>query len=295
MNKYVIPAPTHLCLYDSAHVNHTIFFFNNISNITNKKDTIKVCIDFSQLIKLTAAAANYMFSFFTYFQIEKNNNILNFKLPKNPEMKRLFINAGFARAIRAGGIKKIENLWDDSSFICGNNQDVSKLLTVIKQRSNMSNLPKKLTAAIRETLLNINHHAYNKDMSNETITWWCYFHLGDDESGKYLSAVIFDRGEGIPSRIRRAFPYQRNNFDDECISYAMIESVTSTKELGRGKGSVDMKNPIKFNNISTKDQLFVISLKGKYSYEFIDGNDKVDTGMLDYALNGTMIEWILYY
>jgi len=293
MKKYTIKSISHLCLYDNAHIDKSIEFVNSITSIIEDPETKQVCIDFGPLKKLTAAA-NYVFCLFTHYQTTKNNNILNIKMPNDQFMKDLFVNTGLFTAIRAGGSAKIKKLWLNSNFVCGNNSDAPKLLTAIRNRSGVSQLPIKLTAAIRETLLNVNHHAYSH-IDMPLLTWWCYFHIGEDDNGKFLSAVILDRGKGIPQNIKDSFPLLHQSFDCECISHAMMESITSTKELGRGKGSVDMKKPVRLNKVSSADQLFVISHKGKYSYEFIGDNDKIVVGSLNNSLKGTMIEWVLYY
>lgn len=180
---------------------------------------------------------------------------------------------------------------------------VPEILTVFRKNSEISALPTKLTTALRETFLNINHHAYNGPSNKVRITWWCYHFTSTDKNGKYLVAIIIDRGMGIVNQIRRAFPEYRAKIarpgsslyvkdDSECIEYAMQESVTSTLENGRGKGSEDIKKPVTLNN---DDILYIMSNQGCYRYKTVNQKEEIKLINFENDFKGTLVEWKLYF
>lgn len=238
--RKVILAPKKLCLASLELVEDTIVFFNNIGAQPSHKLN-SVIIDLSELEFISSPAATYLFSIVTAMQIYVSHNYFIIKSSKNDAIKEFFTRSGLHDSLRKGGEPKLEKLWGFSQFIAGNNNEVKRFLELIKERIELKQLPAKLSTAMRETLLNVNHHAYGGPSSLVNITWWCFFYYGEDDKGKYLIATIVDRGIGIPYKIRKAFPHESLGFEDgDCISYAMKESISSTKENGRGKGSVNI-------------------------------------------------------
>ena len=113
---------------------------------------------------------------------------------------------------------------------------------------------------------------------------------------KYLIATIVDRGIGIPYKIRKAFPHESLGFEDgDCISYAMKESISSTKENGRGKGSVNIKKPVILSKLTCDDLLLIVSNKSIYNFSYKDKVEVEETNSLINSIQGTLIEWRLYY
>lgn len=296
--KYVMEAPSQLCLYSEEHIESTLAFFKALET-SPKKIGYFITIDFSNLTYISAAAACYMFSLITSVQVYVSNNYYTVKLPKDKDAKKLFVDSGFHVAIKKGGYSKIKKMWKTSPFLCGNNNQVPDILTVFRKHSEISTLPVKLTTALRETFLNINHHAYNGPSNKVGITWWCYHFIGSDKNGKYLVAIIVDRGMGIVNQIRNAFPEYRSivrisfvKTDSECIEYAMQESITSTLEKGRGKGSEDIKKPVTLNN---DDILYIMSNGGCYRYKTVNQKEDIKLIDLDNDFKGTLVEWKLYF
>lgn len=293
--KYEITPPTNLCLYNKNHQNHTLDFFSKLESFCNE-DTHQILIDFSKLEFLSAAAANYLFSLVIYNQLRLSNSLFTYKLPKDKKQKKLFTDSGFHRAIKAGGMNKIENLWKTSDFLCGNNDDRAKLLKLIKERCNIVPFPDKLSSAIKETFLNIHHHAYIDFKNPVPITWFCYFYINEDDSGRYLSIIVQDLGQGMVNSIKNAFPDYKIKADHDCIKHAMTKSVTSTHIQGRGQGSFDIKKPLIYNRIKGNDNLFIISAHGNYNFSISDDSEEFQhSNKLDSFIRGTLIEWTLYY
>lgn len=292
---YEILAPGSFCFYQGESRDLTLDFFQALENICGG-NTKQVTIDFGDLQYMSAAAANYLFSVFIHYQTTRHNSFFRIKLPRDPEQKNLFIKTGLHDALKAGGVKKIKNLWKGSDFLCGNHQDVKRLTHIMKERCGVNPFPDKLTAAMRETFLNIHHHAYSKLHPAPEITWFCYFYVNEDENGRYLSIIVQDLGQGIVSSIRNGFPELSKEPDGVCISHAMTKSVSSTGIEGRGMGSFDMKKPLVFNKLKGHDILYVMSSKGSYTFEVTgECEELMKSGQLDHHVRGTLVEWNLYY
>ncbi|CAH6811350.1 conserved hypothetical protein [Vibrio chagasii] len=295
MNSYELQAPTSLCLYDQEHQNITLNFFSVLKSYC-VPETKQITVDFSSLTYMSAAAANHLFAIFMYYQLNIDNNFFKLKLPQDKKLRDMFDKTGMHTALKSGGVKKVKKMWQNSDFLCGTNKDVPKLMQEIKKRCGVSPFPQKLNLAMRETLLNVHHHAYPSQVQNQVVTWFCYFYINEDENGRYLSTIIQDMGQGIVSSIKKGFPDFKYVSDSSCIAHAMTRKVSGTREEGRGKGSFDMMKPLIFNKLKGNDILYVISNSGSYTFE-VTGEDKhmVTSGQLANQLHGTMIEWTLYY
>ena len=295
-NTNLINSPKYLCFYDPNTVESTIDFFNRLEHFS-KIDGIRVLLDFSALEDMTAAAAAYLFSIISAHHVYIDSYMYSVNLPKDKRMKDLFIISGLRDALRNGGENKLKKLWKTSDFVCGGSSDRTTFLKYLRKRMNVDTLPFKLGAAVRESLMNVSHHAYGGPSDLVPILWWCYTQLGEDKNGSYLSAVIVDRGEGIPPKIARNFPLYKYQTDSEKIKYAMQKSVTTTGEKGRGKGSANIKRPISENITSINDHVLVLSGNGQYNYR----HDKKTEILIErtinsqWSLKGTVVEWRIYY
>jgi len=290
-----IDSPSVLCFYRPEAKEETLIFFNRIESYpkTNKHF---ITLDLSNLVTITAAAATYLFTLVTAIQVYISHNYFSIKNPKQKESNKRYFNSTLHIALKSGGLSKLKKLWgEESSFICGNNSDVNKFLGLLRKRIGINNLPSKLTTAIKESLLNIHHHAYGGPTNLIDVTWWCYFYTNEDEKGKYLITVITDRGAGIPNPLKRAFPLITKFDDSDCIKYAMKESITSTGEKGRGKGSINIKKPIVSNLLTSDDILLILSDKGSYMCKVEDNKETEILNEYKDKIKGTLVEWRLYY
>ncbi|MCE7607958.1 hypothetical protein [Vibrio fluvialis] len=292
--NFEVFVPIRLCLYEEQSQRQTLDFFVTIEDCLAQGAT-SITINFSELNHLSAAAANHLFALVVFYQLQINNNLFRFKMPKDRDMKRKFSDTGLHKALMPGGLRKLSKLWNDSDFLCGSNADVTKLVQVVKDRCGVNPFPQKLSAAIKETFLNIHHHAYDDEQLPE-VTWFCYFYVSEDENGRYLSTIIQDMGKGVVKSIRDAFSEYIHKPAQLCIQHAMTRSVSSTMEEGRGQGSENIQKPLLFNSLKGNDILYVMSDSGSYIFEVNSlGQPLIQTGGSDRALRGTLVEWTLYY
>ncbi|WP_440875014.1 hypothetical protein [Thalassotalea sp. PLHSN55] len=291
IKRKTVTSPKKLCLYNPDRIEDTIEFFNEIESLSNNPN-YAVTIDLSDLKYINSATATYLFALVSAMQAYVSIDYFKITQPKNKELKRVFSDTGLHTALKPGGKSKLKKLWKNSNFLCGNNNDRAKFLAEIRKRLDLNALPPKLITAIKETLLNIHHHAYQGPTKLLDYTWWCYFQIRKDDKGSYLSAVILDRGSGIPFNIRNELPLFEHQSDSACLKHAMTEFVTTTKEKGRGRGSKDIQSPIYSNK---NDVLLIISDKVSYAYYDETIQNGKTTLDLTQAFKGTLVEWKLYY
>lgn len=296
MEWVTIKAPKKLCLYDidEKATLETYAFLSQLDRLPNDN---YVKLDLSDVKKVTAAAVLYLFANVISKQLYISNNFYSVILPKNTDVQSQFECTGLQTALKQGGTKKIERMWCDknSNFLCGNNKNISGFLGKIRKLTGLSTLPQNLGTALKETFLNINHHAYNGPTNLVDVTWFSYFDQGEDDKGKYITALIADRGRGIPQTIKQTFPDFNNKRDCFCIEHAMLAGVTSTLEDGRGEGSVNIQRPVELAKQGQKDSLLLLSGKGHFFLEKQKNTLPLTLKEMDYSLFGSIIEWRLYY
>lgn len=290
MAKY-IKSPQYLCLYFSKHIVDTTKFFDSINKVKLSGD--KVILDLSELKHITAGAAVYLFALITDAQIEIRYNLFEIIWPSDDEIFELFRVSGLFKLLKPGGVNKFKNIFNDNSnFFCGTHKDVPVCKEVIKNRSRDETLSVLLDGALEETFVNINHHAYSK-VNQKKVSWWCYFLMDEDEHGNYLNTTICDLGVTIPYTMRNYETFYSISTDSQKIAAAMTEAVSSTHIKGRGKGSADIQLPIEYNKCFNSC-LFVYSGAGSY----YKGSKElpIDFNLINrYPLQGTVLEWRLYY
>jgi hypothetical protein len=297
-DTYKIKAPENFDIYNVEDRKLTLAFFKNIEFIPDKKGYY-IELNFSEVKVMKAAAVALLFSIVTARQFYICDDFFSFILPKCKKQRTLFRDSGLFKALKIGQKTTFKSLWKSgSSFICGQTDDKTRdaFLDYLEKKFLPEEFPVKLRTAIKETLLNINHHAFALDKflnpsDYVDLTWWCYFYKGKDDNGRFLLAIIVDRGMGIASNLRRVFPDMIEKKDVECIEYAMKKHISSTKIEGRGRGSENMKAPID----SIQNDLFLIlSNSGLYQYK---GKHNITMDELDTPnpFQGTLVEWKLYF
>ena len=296
MDWIEVTAPKVLCLYD-LNENNTNIYYKFLEQLDKLPKNNFVQLDLSNVERVSAAAALYLFAHVIGRQLYISNNFYKFKLPKNPNVVSVFKSTGLDTVLKPGGTKKIKKLWqnDKIQFLCGNNNDVPNFLKRIRTLTGHSVLPQNLGTALKETFLNINHHAYSGPSNLVHVTWFSYFHQSEDANGKYLAALIADRGIGIPTTIRKSFSKFRYQKDCYCIEKAMLQGVTSTNEMGRGQGSVNIQRPVQLAEIDQKDSLLIISGKGQFELEKKIHELNVKMKEMECSIIGSILEWRLYY
>lgn len=270
-----ITAPEMLCVYDEKYRDDFLAMIKTIDNIA--KYNPKVLIDLSFVQYISASGAVALFSVVTSNQIVMNlDDLFLFKMPKDQFVKRLIYKSGLWEAIRAGGRRKLERLWDsDSKFKSG--FDPEKHLDPMIDGLDLTVVPKRLKEAINEAVLNIVQHAYAE--TGSIPRWWQYATFNADRT--QFIFVICDRGVTIPRSLKTVF-----GTDSSIIERAMTRGVSSTGLHWRGKGSDNIKKPVEKDE---DDILIILSRNGLYKYESKDITPVcVD---LPTAYPGTLVAW----
>ncbi|TCV22099.1 hypothetical protein EDB70_11411 [Vibrio crassostreae] len=270
-----ITAPEVLCVYDEKHRNDFLAMILTIDGIA--KSHSKVLIDLSYVKSMSAAGAVALFSVITSNQIVMNlDDLFVFKMPSDSSTKRLIYRSGLWDAIRPGGKRKLEKLWDTNSrFRSGFDPD--KHLEPMIDSLDMSIVPKRLKEAINEAVLNIVQHAYAE--TGSVPRWWQYAAFNVDKT--QFIFVICDRGLTIPRSLKNIY-----GTDSSIIERGMTSGVSSTGLTWRGKGSDNIKKPVEKDD---DDILIVLSRKGLYKYASRDESPKcVD---LVTPFPGTLVAW----
>jgi hypothetical protein len=293
----VVKSPDHICLYRTEYANETMEFLTKIDSFHYERK--EFCIDFSNCLSISAAAAVVTFAKITRCQLMADSTYDNVShqsikiiLPLEKVAKRLFVSSGFFDAIRPGGIKKIERLWEDvnNPFKTSNCTD-NEIASVIKQlRSRLGSVPDRLVSALSEGYLNIRHHAYAPGTSSDIDgRWWQYVAFNNLKNT--LSVVLYDMGVGISETIGRKYVQEGGSAlhqDNRIIEYAMIRGKTRyANDQGRGNGFTNIKKPVDINQKAK--HLLVCSGKGivKYSNQEIISSDTLANN----SFGGTLIEW----
>ena len=91
----------------------------------------------------------------------------------------------------------------------------------------------------------LNEVAGNVLVHSEQSTGWIQVLV--HPSTHHMAIVVADGGVGIPEPIRKAFPAAGLTRDEDAISYALREGITSKPEFGQGKGLTGTLEIVKIN------------------------------------------------
>jgi len=277
----IIDAPNVLCMYSPLERHNFYSFLRTIDLASSeclhdgRYTTLK--IDFSDCTYMSASGALALFSTISENQLNpKLTHLIAFELPKDDKLRNLFQKSGFWTAIKPGGNRKLNKLWNtDCPFQCGINADDH--LEPALEKLEKFNLPLHLKEAIQEAVLNIMQHAYLPNKKQKR--WWQYATYNRSKS-KFVF-VICDRGVTIPYH----FPNQLGG-DSSALAHAMTKGVSSTKLGWRGKGSGNLKKPVENDD---KDELIIVSRQALYKYTSNETIHELSELTLPY--NGTLIAW----
>lgn len=293
----VVRSPDHICLYRTEYANETMDFLTKIDSFHYERS--EFCIDFSRCLSISAAAAVVTFAKITRCQLMADSSYqkvthqsIRIILPADKSVKKLFVSSGFFDAIKPGGIKKIDRLWEEinNPFKTSNCTD-NEIASVIKQlRARLGSVPDRLVSALSEGYLNIRHHAYAPETSDDIDgRWWQY--VASNSTKNTLSVVLYDMGLGIAGTIGKKYIEEGGSIhhhDNRIIEYAMIRGKTRyANDQGRGNGFTNIKKPVDINNKAK--HLLICSGKGmvKYSNQEIISSDTLANN----SFGGTLIEW----
>ncbi len=293
-----VESPSHICLYSKELRSETLNFLNKCDQVifNNKAPLL---LDLSNLTFISAAASVLFLSTIqrARYYGPHSNGLLNVVIlePNEPIIKGLFSSTGLLNALNCYRDKDFEQLFlTGSNYLTGNipKKDSKRLSEHICKKYNLNKLPKRLSTAIDEGLLNVLHHAYDGDTHTFMRSrWWaCAQVVKDENEQKHLQCIILDRGIGVANSISKGFPNKLNmNIDSAAIQFAMQEGITSTGKDGRGQGSEDMKHPIELS--CENDFLCISSHKGEVKF---DKHNVMVFQHLD-TVSSTIIEWSLEF
>ncbi|MDH0053815.1 hypothetical protein [Pantoea ananatis] len=160
-----------------------------------------------------------------------------------------------------------------------------------------------LHSGLSEAITNVSHHAYPEYAGYEELDKNWYLTGSYDENKKIIKIVFYDQGVGIPKTLPASEIWERvltalsklPKFDkmeerqDELLLKAAVElDRTSTNEVDRGKGLQDL---LEFIRQRKNGYLSIMSLKGLYKQELIDGAAKIKTERFSSPICGTLIVW----
>lgn len=294
-DRAYIKAPDVLCLYRSEFHDLTLAFFDEFDRRVFIESSY-VELDFSDVQNITAAAALVLFAKITRCQsclpvgmFRFPDRVISLIPPKDKDVKGKFVGSGLWAAIKPGGQKKLERLWDDWSNPYKTGNDPSRQIEDIigNLRQSFGVLPNKIIGALQESYLNIAHHAYETFKEEPHFSgfmvgrWWQYANL-NQKTGK-LAIIIYDMGVGIPATLRSI---QKGVSDCSSIKHAMKPGVTRFNKQGRGRGFSDIKRPIDTN--TSAEYLLIFSGRGEVAYN--SGKTIRETSHT-YDIGGTLLEW----
>lgn len=271
-----IPIPKKLCVHDESCRDDCLEILEAIR--VNSQREKNIHIDLSRVDSISASGAVAFFSYVTSIQIMNGDDYFSFSLPEDRKTKAQIRLSGLWEAIRSGGKRKLERLWNSPNrFQSGYNPDIH-LDPTIKNIKEEIGLPYRLKEAISETMLNIVQHAYGH-LPGAITRWWQYASI--DRTNNSFIFVICDRGCTIP------YTFRGNKNDDAAIiEHAMQKGISSTGLAWRGKGSDDIKKPV---NPDINDKLVVVSRNGMYKY--LSDSTPIEKHNLKQPFHGTLVAW----
>jgi hypothetical protein len=281
-NKLVSKFPSKLCVHDPDVRVQFLTCLNYIkANLHYQNGLV---IDLTKTTSMSTSGAVALFSQITSAQIlSHKDDFFTFLLPEDQTFKNLIRYSGLWDAIKAGGKRKLDKLWDTQCrFQSGYDPDKHLELTFKMLESEIT-IPHRLKEAINEAVLNIVQHAYSATPGS-VRRWWQYSALIKEK--KSFVFVICDKGNSIPFSMNK----MQAKDDADAIRQAMTYGISSTGKPWRGKGSSNLKKPVE---LDYNDQLIVLSRKGIYKYTSKDL--PIESLTLEIPFHGTLIAWKCKY
>lgn len=277
--------PAEICIYRDETCTQFVQAMQalSVSALSHQRPVI---LDLSQTKHITAGAAVMLFAEVTRAQLITGvPDIVTIERPKDKAMWQLIRNSGLWDAIRPGGEKKLDSLWEKNCpFASGNDPSIHLAPTLKTFREARPNLPERFDSAIQEAILNVVHHAYhyNQQQAVEALgtRWWQYACITPED----VRFTICDLGIGIPTKISFSRDHQGLS-DADCIKQAMENGFSTLKQRGRGLGSKDLKRPV---DKTEAEALSIFSNNGLYSYL---QDRPLRLSDRPACLPGTVVEW----
>ncbi|MBB1406645.1 hypothetical protein H5079_13635 [Pseudoalteromonas sp. SG44-5] len=293
-----IKSPTKLCIYEPKERSLTLAFLHRCDQ-ASLNESLPILVDLSSLEYFSAAASVLLLSTIQrarYYGPHSNKHLnVTILEPQKQRVKGLLSITGLITALDGHKENDFKKLFlTGSNYLTGNTPkvDSKNLSDHICKKYKLQKLPNRLSTAIDEAMLNVLHHAYNKDTHIfMKYRWWACAQIVEDQyKNKHLQCIILDRGVGISKTIAEGYPEKINNsLDSNIIEFAMKEGVTSTRIDGRGQGFEDMKHPIKLS--CEQDFMSILSHKGEVRFE----RNKSTPIQYPDTVSSTIVEWSLQF
>ncbi|PKF60641.1 hypothetical protein CW745_14010 [Psychromonas sp. psych-6C06] len=290
--RFHLTAPQSLCIYGDD-ISETLKYLSIIGDFTVNKGQ-PLHLDFSEVLKLTAAASVMLFAEITRAQLATNkSDIITISPPTDKTQRRIFIGSGLFKAIKPGGESKLENLVLSKNIYQSGIDPAKFSLSVLEQIKssgiNLSPHHKRIfSRGVQEAMLNVIHHAYD-GFSSDPLTgigrrWWHAIIVNREKNR--IAFIIYDKGQGIANSMSASTSLPLFNHG-ECIKHVLPRGVSRfTDQPERGKGTQDI---LQVTEIEDNSMIVIYSDHGRYM------EDK-KTGLseclhMKCSVHGTLIEW----
>lgn len=300
-----IEAPRVFTLGDAWYRTKLIIFINNI--FTNSKPAERLRLDFRGTEKIFADAMLLFVARLEQAVSDKGRFAkikiappINSNLEKQNLIRQVLTLVGAfqlcGQKIHVEPTDDTVVFWKKLNGDSSNQLNPKEIIDFLEDGAN--GISTVLSAAVKEALLNIKHHAYDERKGG----WWSFVHIRDNSR----TVVVCDLGVGIPGSIRRAnHQVQRqilrlitrfaNRFgieprDHDFIRGSVRYGATGTGETHRGKGLPKMKQVV--DSIDSPGAwLSIYSNKGCYTLS----SGKRTPELREYrdSIGGTVVTWTI--
>lgn len=299
--RTTLKAPSNLCIYTKDAISETTAFLKEIGDTIFLKEQY-VELDFTETVRMTAAAALILFARVTICQAQGRSggfqypdHIVRLKSAYEMPLYPSFVASGLWLAFTPGAIAKVDGNWVNTPPLKTGQKAETQTLNALKWIvETIGFQPDKMHRAVQEAFLNIKHHSYSSNPDLPDFfngRWWQYSYVETKANGhRVLNFLVYDVGSGIPFNVRNSSLVVDASFisDAECIEIAMKKGFSTTGIKGRGKGSEDLKKPTMVTE--DRDQLCIWSGHG---FVMFQNGTKIESKNISQTISGTLIEWSL--
>ncbi|WP_234015212.1 hypothetical protein [Cronobacter dublinensis] len=167
-----IQVPKKLCIYSMDSRSDTLKFLNTIDTYVLGNHRA-IFLDFSDVEFASAAASLLLFAIINRAQLMTGQpKLIRFKWPKkesNPQGHRWIVGTGLSKALVAHNSTKLEALTTEKRYFQSATEPFEQwleTLTMLSQHIDMTDEQfDVVSSAISEAMLNVSHHAYEKEVS----------------------------------------------------------------------------------------------------------------------------------
>lgn len=298
MSKVTIKAPKSICLYQPHRAINTINFIEKIYRFLNNGN--KLLLDFSQTREITAAASTVLFAHINRAQLfYQEPDLFEFRCLGSPSRIYHYLNEIYFTALRADSEEKLQELESMGAIFQSGTKAHLKIdnLQIFFQHLrnlhssdlNKLNSLSLIETAIKEALLNVEHHAYLGTNLAIEHRWWQL--LSYSKPDNVVNFVVYDLGIGIVDSFKEynenGNPITLTNSKDVLLE-TLKPGITRWNSIDRGNGLPEVVKPTEDENvglwISSNGLIYCNAKKYGINHE---------CGESGFFLPGTLVEWNL--